>query len=119
MKKHLTLGLLSVIAILGSCKKDNKTTTTEIQGTYKLKYLTAKTSSTVTVSDGEKAVTNSDYTTINNQGTFVFDNSNLTATGMTYAVDTVANYYLYQDNQFIDSSSFPFTFSLPVRSLKK
>jgi hypothetical protein len=114
MKKHLILGFLSLIVMLGSCKKDKNSNTAEIQGTYKLKYLTSKTSATATGSTGDKSVTTSDYTTINNQGTLVFDNSNLTATGLTYTVDTDAKYSLYQDNQFIDSSSYPFTFTLPA-----
>jgi len=113
MKKHLLLSLLTAIIILSSCKKDNDTSTTAIQGTYKLKYLTAKTNSTVTGSDGEKSVTTSDYTTINNQGTLVFDQSNLTYTGLSYSIDTEAKYYLYQDNALLDSSSYPFQVTLP------
>jgi major membrane immunogen (membrane-anchored lipoprotein) len=116
MKKNLTLSLLTAIIMLGSCKKDNTTSTTAIQGTYKLKYLTAKTNSTVTGSDGEKTVTTSDYTTINNQGTLVFDQSNLTYTGLTYSIDTQAKYYLYQDNELLDSSSYPFNVTLPSTS---
>jgi len=116
MKKHFIVSLLTVIVMLGSCKKDNSsnTATAGIQGTYTLKYVTANTSSTLTGSDGEKSVTTSDYTTINNQGTLVFDKSNLTATGLSYSVDTQAKYYLYQDAQLIDSSSFPFTYTLPA-----
>lgn len=83
MKKHHILSLLAVIAILGSCKKDDTNTdTTSIHGTYQFKYITAKTNSTITGSDGEKVVTTSEYTTINNHGTVVFDQSNFTATGI-------------------------------------
>lgn len=115
MTKHLLFSLLTTIVILSSCKKDSSgTNTSAIQGTYKLKYLTSKTNSTAIGTDGEKIVTTSDYTTINNQGTLIFDNSKLTATGLTYAVDAKAFYYLYQDNQLVDSSSFPFTFTLPA-----
>jgi hypothetical protein len=116
MKKHFALCLLTVIVILSSCQKESSTdsNTATIEGTYKLKYLTSKTNSTITGDDGEKAVTTSDYTTIDNQGTILFDNSNLSATGLTYTVDTIANVYLYQDNQLINSSSYPFQFTLPV-----
>ena len=115
MKKHFALSLLTVIVILISCKKESNTdNNAAIEGTYKLKYLTAKTNSTITGDDGEKAVTISDYTTIDNQGTIVFDNSNLSATGLSYTVDTIANVYLYQDNQLINSSSYPFQFTLPA-----
>jgi hypothetical protein len=101
--------------MLASCKKDNNTDSNAagIQGTYKFKYLTAKTNSTATSTDGEKTITTSDYTTINNQGTIVFDNSNLTSTALAYAVDTQAKYSLFEGADLIDSSSYPFTFTLP------
>jgi hypothetical protein len=115
MKRHLILNTLAVIVILASCKKDNKNNNSAgIEGTYKLKYLTAKTNSTTTDNSGEKAVTTSDYTTINNQGTLVFTSSNLVATGLTYAIDTEAKYYVYDGADLIDSSSYPFTFTLPA-----
>ena len=115
MKNYLTLSLLAGVIILASCKKEDNTdnNTSGVQGSYKLKYLTASTNSTITGTDGEKAVTVSDYTTINNQGTILFDNSNITSTGLAYTVDTLANYYLYQDNELLDSGSYSFTFTLP------
>ena len=118
MKRHLVLGTLAIIVMLASCKKDNNTdtNTTGIQGTYKFKYLTAKTSSILTSSDGEKSVTTSDYTTINNQGAVMFDNSKMSSTGLTYTVDTIAKYSLYEGADLVDSSSFPFTFTLPSSS---
>ena len=114
MKKHIILSLVTFILILASCKKENNNNNAAaIQGTYKLKYLTSKTNSTATGTDGEKIVTTSEYTTINNDGIIVFDNSNLTATNLTYSVQTVASSYLYQDNDLIDSLTYPFTFTLP------
>ena len=115
MKKHFALCVLTAIVTLISCKKESNTDDNPtIEGTYKLKYLTSKTNSTIIGDDGEKAITTSDYTTIDNQGTIVFDNSNLSATGLSYTVDTIANVYLYQDNQLINSSSYPFNFTLPA-----
>ena len=116
MKRHLLLGTLAVIVVLASCKKDNNkdNNTSGIEGTFKLKYLTSKTNAITTVTDGEKAITTSDYTTINNQGTIVFTGSTLSATGLTYTVDTEAKYYLYDGADLIDSSSVPFTFTLPA-----
>ena len=115
MKRNFTLSLLAIIVILGSCKKDDTNTdSATIQGTYQFKYISAKTNSTVTGSDGEKAVTTSDYTTINNQGTIVFDASNLSGTGLTYTVNDEAASYFYQDNQLLDSISYPFTFTYPA-----
>lgn len=114
MKRHLILSAFTIIVTFASCKKDSNTDTnsTGIQGTYKLKYLTAKTSSIAT-SDDEKSVTTSNYTTINNQGTIVFDNSKMSSTGLTYTVDTIAKYWLYEGADLVDSSSFPFKFTQP------
>ncbi|MEO7394427.1 MAG: hypothetical protein ABIU11_05745 [Chitinophagaceae bacterium] len=113
MKKHLILSLLTAIIILASCQKENDTTPTAIEGAYKIKSLSAKTNVIVTGSEGEKIVTTSDYTTINNQGTLVFDQSNLTYTGLTYSIDTEAKYYIYLDNDLVDSASFPLQATLP------
>ena len=116
MKRNIFLSSLAIIIMLASCKKDDTKITTAIEGTYKLKYLTASTNSTVKGTDGEKTVTTSHYTTLNNQGTLVFDKSNLTYTGLTYSIDTEAKYYLYQDNDLLDSSSAPFAATLPPSS---
>ncbi len=118
MKKYLLPGLLMAIVMLASCKKDDNknTNATGIQGTYKLKYLTASINNTETATDGEKTVSITDYTTINNQGTLIFDNANLSYTGLSYSVDTQAKYYIYQDNELLDSASFPFKANLPSSS---
>lgn len=77
MKKYLIAGSLGTVVMLASCKKDDSTenTNSAIEGNYKLKYCTSQTNSTVTSTDGEKTVTTTDYTTINNQGTITFNNS--------------------------------------------
>lgn len=113
MKKYLLYSLLAGMIVFYSCKKDSSNTDTSIKGTYEFKYLTSKTNSTITDSDGGKSVTTSDYTTINNQGTIAFDGSNITTVGVTYTVDAVAKVYFYQDNQFLDSSSYPFNLTIP------
>src|ERR1700712_967120 len=101
MKQTLYLGFFAIIIMLASCKKEDKKDdgTGGIQGTYKLKNLSASTNSTVVADDGEKTITLSDYTTTNNQGTLVFDQTNLTYTGLSYSVATDARYFLYLDNE--------------------
>lgn len=113
MKKHL-LGSLAIIVMLASCKKDDPQTTNSasIEGSYKLKYITAKTNATV-LSGDEKSVAISDYTTTDNQGTITFNNSTLTATGLSYSVNTNAKGYLYFGGDLVDSFSYPFSFALP------
>ena len=115
MKKLFVPGLLSAIVLLAACKKDkSNNNTAAIDGTYKLKYISAKTNSTITGSLGDKAVTTSDYTTTNNGGTIAFSNGMLTATGLTYTVDTEAKLYEYDGTDLLDSASFPFSFTLPA-----
>ena len=113
MKKYLIYSLLASMAIFYSCKKENSNTNTAIQGTYKLKYLTSNTNNTITGSDGEKSVTTSDYTTIDNLGTITFDGTRVTTVGVSYTINAVAKGYMYQDNQLLDSSSYPFNFTIP------
>jgi hypothetical protein len=114
MKKFLQLTLLSITVLIYSCKKDDANAdTASIQGTYKLTYLTAKTNSTITDDDGGKAVSNADYTTIDNHGTIVFDASKLTTTGISYSVNSVSSNYFYQDDELIDSISFPLVVTIP------
>ncbi len=116
MKKHLLLSSLAVIVILASCKKEDtpQNTSASIDGSYKLKYITANTNSIVTVSDGEKTITKSDYTSTNNQGIINFNNSTLTATGLSYTVATEAKGYIYFGADLIDSVTYPFSVTLPA-----
>jgi hypothetical protein len=116
MKKKILPALLTTLIFFASCKKDNSVvnTRTSIDGTFAFKYLTASTNSTVTGSLGDNSITNSHYTTINNGGTFVFSNGTMTVSGLTYTVDTVASYYIYSGATLIDSSSYPFTITVPA-----
>ena len=114
MKTLIVPLLLLTITVFTSCKKDSSgSNNPAVEGTYKLKYITAKTNSTISGSLGDKAVTTSDYTTINNGGTVTFSNGILSATGLTYTVDTEAKLSEYQDANLLDSTSYPFTFTLP------
>jgi hypothetical protein len=114
MKRNLLLMLSSVMIILASCKKDDtKASSTDIQGTYKFKSISAKTNSTVTGTDGEKEITTTDYTSINNAGTVVIDASNFTSTGFSYEVNSTTTASFYQNNQFVDSISEPFNVVIP------
>ena len=114
MKKLFVPVLLSTVILFSACKKDKSSSgNSAIEGTYKFKYISAKTNSTISGSLGDKAVTTSDYTTTNNGGTVTISNGTLTATGLTYTVDTEAKVYEYNGTDLLDSTSFPFTFTLP------
>ena len=114
MKKLFVPLLLSTVILLAACKKDNSSTNTSaIEGTYTFKYMSAKTNSSITGSFGDKVVTTSDYTTSNNGGIVTISKGTLTATGLTYTVDTEAKLYEYDGVDLLDSMSFPFTYTLP------
>lgn len=116
MKGFQLLSLFSIIAILPSCKKDNSKTVTSsgIDGTYTFKYISAKTNSTRTDSNGDKSVMISNYTSTNNQGTIVFNNSSLSATGLSYEVNAIAFGYDYVGSGLLDSTSSTYTYILPA-----
>ena len=118
MKKFFITASVATVIIFASCKKNNdkNSNNSGIQGTYKFMYITAKTNTTITDDEGEKDVAISSYTTTGNQGTFTFNNTNLTATGVGYTVDTLAYDYTYQDNILQDSSSYPFSYTYPPTS---
>jgi len=90
--------MLSFLMILfASCSKDHKdATSSAIQGTYKLKYITVKNNGTLT-SLNQKTVNVAQYTTINNGGTLVIDASKVTATSLTYEVNSTQTSYIYTD----------------------
>jgi hypothetical protein len=115
MKRNLFLMLSFILVILASCGKDKTNPESNaIQGTYKLKSLSAKTNSTITGTDGEKEITTSDYISINNAGTILIDASNFTATGLSYEINTTSTTSFYQDNEFVDSFSMPFNVIIPA-----
>jgi hypothetical protein len=117
MKRKLLLLLSSVVITFVSCKKqDAKTDTTAtqgIQGTYKLKYITVKNNGTLT-SLNQKTVNVAQYTTINNGGTVVIDASKVTATSLTYEVNSTQTSYIYTDNALADSMKSTFTLQHPA-----
>lgn len=115
MKRNLFLMLSAIVIIFAACSKDHTNPDTNgIEGTYKLKSISAKTNSTITGTDGEKEITVSDYTGSNTAGTIVVDGSKFSATGLSYEVNSTATAYFYQDNEFIDSFSMPFNVKIPA-----
>jgi|RhiMetdeSRZDD1v2_1073273.scaffolds.fasta_scaffold42502_3 hypothetical protein len=132
-KRNPFLALAAILITLASCQKEKSVDTlgsngsnnggstsgnTEV-GTWKFISMHATTSSTVVASDGadtEKAVTLSDYTTEQNDGIVKFDGSKMTATGLTYSVNTIAKAYFYLNGTLEDSIEAPFAFTLPPYS---
>ena len=114
MKKLFVSGLFSIVILLAACKKDNPAGATNIEGTYDFKSISVKGSSSIVGSYGDSAVTVSDYSSINNGGTVIFNKGTITAQAFTYTVDTTAMLYLYDGDDLIASTSYPFSYTLPA-----
>lgn len=117
--KKLPLLLLAVLTIAFiSCKKEKSdSSSADIEGTYTFKGTTANTISAISViGTGEKAVTTTEYTTTDNAGTIVIQSGIMTATDLTYSIDTRAKYEYYVNGVLDDTLSVPFQFTLPAIS---
>lgn len=113
VNKLIIPSIWAIVVMLASCKKDKTSTATGIEGTYKFKSFSAQTQSSIAGNLGDKIVTISNYTTTSNGGTLTFANNTMTATGLTYSVNTQAEFYEYYNNTLLDSASYPFNFALP------
>ena len=116
MKKLFVSGIFSIVILLAACKKDGPASATSVDGTYDFKYMSIKSNSSIVGSAGDKTVTTSDYSTINNGGTVIFNNGTLTAQAVTYSVDTKSMLYLYDGDDLITSSSYPFSYTIPANN---
>jgi hypothetical protein len=119
MRNIVLVLLITVMAVsFVSCKKDdvNPTGSNPMTGNWKFIGLAATTESTVQLSEGSsqfKTLTVSDYATINNAGTIAITSSTLTAAGIEYQINDVANTYTYEDNVLTDSIAFLFKVTVP------
>lgn len=83
--------------------------TTEV-GTWKFIFVQGTGNQTAEFSQqgvALKAVSTSNFTSQNNGGTVTFDNSTMTATGITLSVHTTAPTYIYQGSTIVDSLQVP------------
>lgn len=117
--KKTPLLLMAVLTIAFiSCKKEkSENSAADIEGTYSFKGMSVKTiSDNVVSAAGERAITTMEYTTTDNAGTIVIKSGIMTATDLTYSIDTRAEYEYYTNGVLDDTLSFPFQFTLPVIS---
>lgn len=129
MRAKLVWTFIIISTITISCQKEasfdpnnsngggGSTSGQSIIGNWKFIEFNAKTKSTGIATDpvlgNIKTVTVSDYTTKNNDGTLNIEASKLTATALTYSVNSVAKVYMYEDNVLVDSLDFPFQTTMP------
>lgn len=117
--------LFVLICFLAACQKgiepfDNNSDAgnsggTEITGTWNFVSLEAHTQSTneyVQDDTDYKAITLSNYTTINNTGTITFDSSDFNSVNIGYDISSIFNLYDYKNNILTDSSQLPFSYSI-------
>jgi hypothetical protein len=63
-----------------------------------------------------KAVTATSFTSQNNAGTVTFDNVTMTASGVTFNVNTSAKTYVYMNGTLYDSVQTPFNQTVPAQN---
>ncbi|OQP47516.1 hypothetical protein A4H97_08500 [Niastella yeongjuensis] len=63
-----------------------------------------------------KAVNTSNFTSQNNDGTVTFDSATMTATDISFSVNTNAATYVYQGNTIVDSIKTPINQNFPTQS---
>lgn len=120
MKKFILPCMLVSIVVLAACKKDSDSSNgggggnKGIDGAYQFKYLRSKQDGLAEATTGEKTVTKVDYTTINNAGSLTFNNGSTQVTGLTYEIDGLVQYYVYDSGVEIDNFDLPITFSVPA-----
>ena len=92
--------------------------TTEV-GTWKFISVQGTGSQTAEFSQAGvalKAVSASNFTSQDNGGTLTFDNSKMTATGITLSVHTNATTYVYQGTTILDSLQTPLNQTVPAQN---
>jgi hypothetical protein len=63
-----------------------------------------------------KGITNTSFTSQNNAGTVTFDNVTMTASGVTFNVNTSAKTYVYLNGMLYDSVQTPFDQTVPAQN---
>ena len=118
MKKVISFFFL-VIIVFTACNKDSGSALqkNDLLGDWSFDSLSAQTQSTSTYDffgTEEKGVTFSNYTSTNNTGTVTFNDSIVTAVGLSYEVSTSVKTYSYENGVLTDSAELPFTYTLPA-----
>lgn len=123
-KKHFFIALIILFA---ACQKgiepfdgSNPVPTENVlKGTWKFMSLTAHTETTQEYTDSAtdyKTVGISDYTTTNNTGIFIFGDSTVNYTNVSYMVSSKVIAYNYQNGGLIDTTQMPFSTALDSTS---
>jgi hypothetical protein len=120
--------VLVVLLLATSCQKeisgdgfgtDNKLN--PLLGTWKFINSHVSANATVEITNefsDVKSITLTEYSTLNNKGTVVIDDTAMTSTGISYDVLTISKSYTYLNGNLEDSTDFPIAFSIPSSSYK-
>lgn len=120
---RLLLLISTLIITFTACQKEksaeipenNGNTDGSELGTWNFISLHAITKETIEA-PGEKLVTVSDYTTIDNKGTITFQNSKMSANNISFSANTIAKVYYYENGVLEDSIPVPFAYTAPATS---
>jgi hypothetical protein len=120
---RLLLLISTLIITFTACQKEksaeipenNGNTDGSELGTWNFISLHAITKETIEA-PGEKLVTVSDYTTIDNKGTITFQNSKMSANNISFSVNSIAKAYYYANGVLEDSVQAPFAGTIPATS---
>jgi len=115
--KKLTASLAVITALIfTSCSKDNSEPSAgNIQGTWKITSMHAKTSSTLEFNYGGesgKNITTTEYDTKNNTGTLTIDASNWVFNNIGYSVTTIAHTIQTQNGQVVADTDIPLNLNI-------
>jgi len=113
----LTVFLLPSLLYLASCKKDSSDTKVDlnIKGTYHFLSLTGSTRYTQTRVEPStviKTVQTAKFTSKNNDGTVTINDSTMISSSLTYLIDTIITYEVYEND--VLKNTYTDRFMLPV-----
>jgi len=120
MLRKLTLFSLIVSAlVIVSCHKHNDVggSSAQLVGNYKFVYITLQAQSTTQQTASgqtQKAVTYTNYKSVQNTGSVIFTKDSLMSKGVGYSVNTISTSYLYENGALTDSFPIPLTLTYPA-----
>jgi hypothetical protein len=118
-KSSIVLSVMLISALFVSCKKESNEPSIGIEGTYS--FVSMDVSSSISQeytneSGTTKTITESDYTTEDNNGTITIAATTMASNNLSYSVSTTSTASMYVDGTLMGTFDAPFDFSVPATS---
>lgn len=118
-KSSIVLSVMLISALFVSCKKESNEPSISIEGTYS--FVSMDVSSSISQeytneSGTTKTITESDYTTEDNNGTITIAATTMASNNLSYSVSTTSTASMYVDGTLMGTFDAPFDFSVPATS---